>query len=137
MILLDTHVLVWAVEQDPRLGSEATLAINAAARAGELRISAITPWEIAMLVTRGRLVLARELSAWFAAVLAQPGFALIPIEPDIAIHAGRLPRSVHGDPADRLIIATAAILGYPVMTVDRAILAYAKAGHLQAIDAWR
>jgi PIN domain nuclease of toxin-antitoxin system len=137
VILLDTHVLIWAVEQDPRLGQQATLEINAAAQDGGLRVSAITPWEIAMLVTKDRLALSRETSSWFRTVLSQPGLALVPIEPEIAIHAGQLPRFIHGDPADRLIIATAAILGCPLMTVDRAILAYAKAGHLQAIDARR
>lgn len=135
MILLDTHVLVWAVEDDARLGRSAARLINAASEAGELRFSAITPWEIAMLVTRGRLALNQEIGAWFRTILAQPGVALLPIEPEIAIHAGQLPRSVHGDPADRLIIATAHAARCPLLTVDRMILAYAKAGHLQAIDA--
>lgn len=90
-----------------------------------------------MLVSKDRLTLTREVRAWFKEVLSQPGLALVPIEPEIAILAGQLPRSVHGDPADRIIMASAAILGCPLMTVDRAILAHSKAGNIQAIDARR
>jgi PIN domain nuclease of toxin-antitoxin system len=128
---------VWAVEEDRQLGRQAALQINAAAQEGGLGISAITPWEISMLVTKGRMTLSQEVGAWMRTVVSQPGLDLVPISPEIAIHAGQLPRSVHGDPADRLIIATALALKCPIMTVDSAILGYAASGHVKAVDARR
>ena len=137
VIVLDTHVLIWAVEGERRLGTDATAAIEAAGQADEVGISAITPWEIALLAERGRLRLTREVGAWIKAALALPGIRLIPLEPDIAADSARLPGAFHADPADRLIVATARQYGAPLFTADYAILSYAAGGHVQAIDALR
>ena len=69
--------------------------------------------------------------------LTQAAIRLEPISPSIAIDAGQLPGGIHGDPADRIIIATSRHLGCPLLTTDRKILAYAAIGHLKAIDARR
>ena len=90
-----------------------------------------------MLADKGKIALSRPVAAWFEAVLAAPGFSLAELTIGIGADAGSLPGNIHGDPADRLIIATARALGCPVLTADRAILAYAAAGHVQAIDARR
>ena len=135
MILLDTHVLVWAVEGDRRLGTNASAAIAAAERADAIVISAITPWEIALLAERNRLRLVQEFGTWIEAVLALPGIRLMPIEPAIAIDSVRLPGPFHDDPADRFIIATARHSGARLLTADGTILAYAKRGHVDTIDA--
>ena len=137
MILLDTHALIWAVQDERRLGADARAAIAAAEQAEGLGISAITPWEIALLAEKGRLRLSREVRAWIAAVLALPGIALLPIEPAIAVEGARLPGAFHAEPADRLIVATARHHGLPLLTADYAILSYAAGGHLQTIDALR
>ena len=137
MIVLDTHVLIWAVDGERRLGTEARAAIAAAEQADGIGISAITPWEIALLAERDRLRLAREVGAWIAAALALPGIELIPIEPAIAGDSVRLPGAFHADPADRFIVATARHYGAPLLTADYAILSYAAGGHVQTIDALR
>ena len=137
MIVLDTHVLLWAVEDERRLGPEARAAIAAAGDSDDIGISAITPWEIALLVERGRLRLAQEVSAWIRSVLALPGIKLLPIDPATATDSARLPGAFRADPADRLIIATARQCGAPLLTADFAILSYAAGGHVHTIDATR
>ena len=135
MIVLDTHVMVWAVEGDRRLGTNACAAIEAAERAGAIGISAITPWEITQLAERNRLRLVQEVGTWIEAVLALPGMRLMPIEPAVALDSVRLPGPFHADPADRLIIATARHSGARLVTADGTILSYAKRGHVDTIDA--
>ena len=137
MYLIDTHVLVWALDGNRRLGADACAAIAAAERADGIGVSAITPWEIALLADRGRLRLARETGAWIEAALALPGIRLIPVEPAIASDSVRLPGAFHADPADRLIVATARQHGAPLVTADFAILAYAAGDHVNTIDALR
>ena len=137
MIVLDTHVLVWAVDGDARLGGTARAAIEEAGRTDRIAVSAITPWEIALLAERGRLRLGRDAGLWIDTALALPGIHLMPIEPAIAIDSVRLPGSFHADPADRLIVATARYCSAPLLTADRAILEYAAGGHVHGVDASR
>jgi PIN domain nuclease of toxin-antitoxin system len=96
-------------------------------------VSAITPWEISILVAKGRLVLARDVQDWVDAVLALPGVRLAPLTPVIAVASTRLQGELRGDPADRLIVATARHLGAALVTADQALLRYAEAGHVQAV----
>ncbi|MCY3671243.1 MAG: type II toxin-antitoxin system VapC family toxin [Alphaproteobacteria bacterium] len=135
MILLDTHAFVWTVGGDRRLGPRARAAIEEAASGEGVLVSAITPWEVALLVGKGRLRLGREVGAWLEAALALPGMVLAPIEPAIAVDSTRLPGDFHADPADRLIVATSRHRGVPLLTADRAILSYAANGYLHALDA--
>ena len=137
MIVLDTHVLIWAMEADVRLGGAARSAIAQAAPEHGVGVSAITPWEIALLSEKGRLHLSRDVAAWIDAALRLPGVRLAPILPAIAIDSVRLPGTFHAHPADRLIVATARHHGAPLLTADRAILEYAAGGHVNAIDASR
>lgn len=119
MILLDTHVLVWSAEGHERLGVAAGARIEEARRTEHVGISAITPWEIALLVKKGRLRLSWEVGAWMERIFGEAGIDLLPIEPAIALDSVRLPGDFHADPA------------------DRAILGYAAAGHVTALDASR
>lgn len=135
MIVLDTHVLLWALEDEVRLGAHARSVIEQATEAGSVLISAITPWEIALLVQKGRLALTEDVGTWLATVLALPSLKLAALEPGIAVDSVRLPGKLHADPADRIIIATARHFGLPLLTADRAILAYGMAGHVATIDA--
>lgn len=130
-------MLVWALIDDPRLGPVARGMIDEATAANAALVSAITPWEVAMLVAKGRLALGRETAVWIEAALASPGLRLAPIEPDIAIDSVQLPEPFHADPADRFIVATARSRGATLLTADRAILTYAAAGHVRAADAGR
>ena len=135
-VLLDTHTLVWLMQGDERLGlaARAAIARSSASEAGVL-IAAISVWEIGMLVAKGRLTLNRDVGEWVDSALALAGLRLAPLEPGIAISATRLPADIHGDPADRLIVATARHHGATVVTDDRLILDYATAGHVRAMRA--
>lgn len=137
MILLDTHALVWSADDKPDLGGASRKLIAAAQDDGAVYISAITLWEIAMLIGKDRLQLSRHIAVWMPGVLSQPGVRIAPLTPDIGMDAGLLPPGIHGDPADRIIIATARALRCPVLTADGKILRYAAAGHLRAVDARR
>ena len=137
MILLDTHVLVWAVDGNPRLGPNAATAIEEARRTERIGVSAITPWEIALLAEKGRLRLAQDVGEWMDAALNAQGLDVLPIEPAIAVASVRLPGELHADPADRLIIATARHWRASLATADRTIADYAADGHLRVIDATR
>ena len=78
-----------------------------------------------------------DAAVWIDTALDLPGARLLPTEPAIAIDSVCLPGSFHADPADRLIVATALHCGAVPFTADRAILDYATAGHVRAIDASR
>ena len=131
-VVLDTHALVWLLQGDERLGVLARGLIQRAASADAAWVPAISAWEIAMLVAKGRLVLDREVGAWLDTALALPGLRLAPLEPRLSVDATRLPGDAHGDPADRLIIATARHHGATLVTQDKLILGYAAQGHVRA-----
>lgn len=122
MILLDTHVLVWLDEGGPRLGKSALQRIDAEFGAGKLAVSAISFWEISMLIQKGRLEMRLEMDVW-RKELIKNGLYEIPLDGAIAIRAGGL-QEFHGDPADRLIVATALQTSSILMTADQKILAW-------------
>jgi PIN domain nuclease of toxin-antitoxin system len=134
-LLLDTHVLLWMVEEHPRLGAGTKKTLNRAAREDRIMVSAITPWEIAMLVSKKRIDLQRDALEWINAVLAFPGMHLVPLEPGIAVASTRLPFEMHPDPADRVLVATARYLGATLVTADRLLLGYAKKNYFSAFNA--
>src|SRR5258708_1281682 len=125
------------MEGGGRFGDTARSTLREATVAKAVHISAITPWEIAMLSDKGRLTLSMAVQAWVERALALPGINLAPIESAIAVDAGTLPGVIHGNPAGRFLVATARTLACPIMTVARAILDYARQGHVKAIDAGR
>ena len=137
MIVLDTHVLVWLIEGSLKLGPDAKTRIDHEARTDRVGISAITPWEIALLVAKGRLQLSMDVGVWIERALRAPGVELCPIEPAIALGAVRLPGDLHADPADRLLIATARHWSVALATADAKILDYSALGHVRTVDAAR
>ena len=137
MIVVDTHVLIWVVDGDARLGRTARATIEEAESTDGIAVSAITPWEIVLLAEKGRLRLGCDAAVWIDTALDLPGVHLIPIEPAIAIDSVRLPGRFQADPADRFIVATARYCSAPLVTADGAILKYAAAGHVRVIDASR
>ena len=130
-------MLVWTVDDDARLGRTARAAIEEAGLWDGIAVSAITPWEIAVLAEKGRLRLGCDAAIWIHTALDLPGVHLVPIEPAIAIDSVRLPGNFHADPADRLIVVTARYCSAALLTADRAILDYAAGGYVRAIDASR
>jgi len=131
MLLLDTHVLVWLDEGSSRLGKTALQIINESLATGQLGVATISFWEIAMLVEKQRLVMTTELDVWRSDLL-QTGLLEIPLRGTTAIRAGQL-HLFHGDPADRIIVASAIENGATLMTADEKILSWSQ--FHQKIDA--
>jgi len=130
VILLDTHVLLWYRDGSQRLGSRAHEALDRAAINGEAAISAITFWELALLVSKGRISLPGDVRAWRRLNLRQ-GLTEVPVDGRIGARAATL-EGLPGDPADRIIVATA-LEGHRLVTADRSIPDWA--GPLQRLDA--
>lgn len=126
MILLDTHILVRYAAGDRKLGKKALAAIERALRNRALLVSSISFWEIAMLVQKGKLKLSYTPMA-LRALSLQQGIAERSVDGEIGIRSAEL-ASMHPDPADRLIVATAILSGATLVTSDAQILDVALAG---------
>jgi len=131
-VLLDTNAIIF-VAGGRSISPIAHKAIVAVALDGDILVSPISAWEIGMLAAKGRLTLAPDPNTWFRDFLARDGVRLAPLAPEDAIASLFLPAPAQGDPADRLLIATARALNVPLITRDAGMLAYAAAGHVKAI----
>lgn len=119
--LLDTHVLIWWL-QDPTLLSPAQKrVVDGAGAESPLRVSDISLWEIATLHSLARIRLAIPVREWLEKAVAPPLVRRHGISPAIASEVARLPDSFHRDPADRILVATARTLGATLLTHDRRI----------------
>lgn len=135
-LLLDTHIWVWYVENEAkRFSRRITPVVERAVQRGDVIVSAISVWEIAQLEAARRLELSMDVRTWVGRALAFPGVQLKGLSPSIAIESTRLPGDLHRDPADRILIATARLIGASLVTCDTALLAYAKKGHVRILDA--
>jgi PIN domain nuclease of toxin-antitoxin system len=132
-LLLDTCAAIW-LAQGAFLESTALKALSEANADGRaLRLSLITAWEIGLLAKSGCLAMAASPVALFQAFLRLPGVHAQQLTSDILIDSSLLPGSLHGDPADRIIIATARAHDLTIVTRDRLILDYAEKGHVRAL----
>ena len=119
MILLDTHVIAWFWSDDRRLGQQAKQEISLALEQNIAAVSAISFWEVGMRLQKGQIDVGLPLDAWRNALLEE-GIIEIPVDGGIAMRAGLL-EDIHGDPADRIIVATA-LEGHQLVTADGRIL---------------
>ena len=116
MIVLDTHVWLWWVSGPERLTARVLTLLASGDRLGVCTISA---WEIAMLVLRARISLDRDVDVWVRQALAQPNVETLPLTAEVAVAAALLEREgLGGDPADRIIYATARENGARLATRD-------------------
>ena len=123
MIVLDTHIWVWWVHGVPALSASTRAPLDSSEQTG-IAVSAISCWEVAKLVERGRLTLPCPVLHWLQQALSYPGVRLIELSPHICAESTQLPGEFHRDPADQIIVATARILDAPLVTVDGKILKY-------------
>jgi PIN domain nuclease of toxin-antitoxin system len=119
VIVLDTHVVAWAADNPKRLSPDAASAIRRARRGGGLAVSAITLWELAQLVARGRVQVYGSVEKSIKALIED--MTVIPITPEIAALATQFPDDYPHDPVDRLIGATARAEGMILVTRDERI----------------
>jgi PIN domain nuclease of toxin-antitoxin system len=127
-LLLDTCAVLWLANGEP-IDTEARSAITA----GERHVSPITAWEIANLARKNRIALTMPVAAWIRQCLAGIEASLPELSVSILVESCALPGAPPGDPADRIIIATAREHGLTIVSRDAAILAYAGAGHVKAM----
>lgn len=124
MILLDTHVLLWWTDNTKKLSLVARSTIEKERASSELAISAISVWEVCMLVRSGDLTLRVDIDTWLTDLMLVPFLQVISVDANIAKTAVFLPAWSHKDPADRIIVATALRLGVPLVTGDAKMRAY-------------
>lgn len=134
LILLDTHIWIWLLIGNRELEKSKSLPyIENAARHSNIRISAISVWEIGMLEAKGRIKFPVECLDWINKALNVPGISLEPLSSEIAVESSRLPGKFHGDPADRIIVATARKTRAVLITHDKNIISYGKQNFLQVM----
>lgn len=119
--MLDTHIWVWWLTPDERLPSAERTALDLMAAQRELCLSAISMWEAQVLHAKGRLSLPLPFADWLVRATADDVLQVLPLDVDVVLALGELPASFHGDPADRLIVATARVHALPLATHDSTI----------------
>jgi PIN domain nuclease of toxin-antitoxin system len=120
-VLLDSHTLIWAVDDPAKLGPTATTTLQNPAN--ELVVSAATVWEIAIKIGVGKFTLSGPYRMWMNQALADLGATLMPIRIDYADVQAGLPEH-HRDPFDRLLVAQALVEAIPIVSVDTALDPY-------------
>lgn len=132
-LLLDTCALIWLAERRLKPAALSLLA-HSVAQGEPVWVSAISAWELGILVAHGRLHVALEPAQYFTTLLQFPGARLAALSPEVLIGSSFLPGRAPRDPADRILAATARHLNSTLMTRDRALLEYAAAGHLRSCE---
>lgn len=133
-LLLDTHVWIWLMLGDERLNLSFRRTVEQHKENEPILISAISVWELGMLVERKRIELEMDCLDWVEQALASSNIDLMPLSPRIAIQSTRLPEKPHGDPADRILIATAHEYNAILVTHDQKILEYGKSKFIGVYD---
>lgn len=127
-LLLDTCAILWLAQ-----GAEMTTASRTAIAERGLHVSPISAWEIANLVRKGRLAATLPISTWFHQAITKMSAGLPQLSVEVLVDSCTLPGSPPDDPADRIIIATARERDMTVVTRDRRILDYSRAGHVRSM----
>jgi PIN domain nuclease of toxin-antitoxin system len=122
MIILDTHIWIWWVDEHPKLSRQNRERIEANQASG-LGVSIISCWEIAKLVEKNRLTFECPVEEWIELALDYPGIQLLPLSLPIILESTRL-SGFHADPSDQIIVATARVSGLSLLTQDQKILNY-------------
>ncbi len=131
-ILLDTHVAIWMATRNAKIKTSSEI-LRIAYDHDRLFVSVMSAWEIGMLVSKQRLTLPKDPLSWFDEAIRNFRITVLEITPEIAIKSSFLPENFHGDPADRIIVATASCEGATILTADKEILSYSKRGFVNAL----
>ncbi|MCB1118820.1 MAG: type II toxin-antitoxin system VapC family toxin [Chlamydiia bacterium] len=131
-LLLDTHIWLWTVLKNPKLGTHYIDSLKPAVENHRLYVSPISVWEISMLVAKKRVELEMDCLDWVEKSLRK--ILLTPFSPRIAVQSTRLPGLNHGDPADRILIATARELNAVLITHDQKLLEFGQGNFISVFD---
>lgn len=129
-LLLDTHVLIWYLE-GIKLSDDQVKEIEKARNNNELYISAISIWEISLLVAKEKIVLSISINEWLSRVRLIRGLKILDLSLDILVESCNLMHYTHKDPADRMIISSARDINAHLLTYDEKILDYSSKGYLR------
>ena len=133
-LLLDTHYWIWLqAGTKPPLTPKIVRMVEQAAARGNVLLSVISVWELGILEAKGRVRLQSPCDQWVREAFATPGLSLAPLTPEIALESSRLPGLFHGDPADRIIVATARSLGARLLTRDQKMIEYGRQRHVKVV----
>jgi PIN domain nuclease of toxin-antitoxin system len=130
-VLLDTHVWLWWLMGQASLPERERTSLDQAAARQELCLSAISLWEAQMLHAKRRIELPLPLGEWLRRAAAPSVVRVLPLDAEVVIALDALSAGFHGDPADRLIVATARVHRLPLATHDVRIR------RSRAVRAWR
>jgi PIN domain nuclease of toxin-antitoxin system len=134
-LLLDTHAWLWYAQGiAQRLPADAVARIEAMRRQSRLFVSTVSVWEIGMLQNKRRLTLSAAINVWVDRATALPGLRLLPLDAESALESTQLPGPIHGDPADRFLIAIARVKGLHLMTADEKIVEYGREGYVNVLQ---
>lgn len=126
MILIDTHIWIWWLNDDGPLTREERNFLDEASENRKVAISAISMWEVQMLVQKKRISLEVPFDQWLREASSPDVVQLYPIDVNVTIAAHQLPKSFHGDPADRIIVATCIATKATLMSRDRKLKTFTK-----------
>ena len=133
-LILDTHVWLWLMDGDPRLGDSLIGITETASVESRLAVCDVSIWEVVALEAAGRVAFTMPVEMWLDDALATPGLRVIPIERALAVESARLPGSFDGDVPDRFIVAAARITGGAIVTADPRIIAYGNQGYVRVVS---
>ena len=135
LVLLDTHIWLWyETGVSKAISPKLRTLIEKLVPDSGVRVSAISVWEIGNLVLKNKIAFPMGVKEWVYRAVCQPGIRLEAIDAEIAIESTLLSEGFHGDPADRILLATARKIGATLITHDKEILAYSKKHGLPAMS---
>jgi PIN domain nuclease of toxin-antitoxin system len=124
-ILLDTHIWIWYLNGDAsRLKPAIRDMLDECSQQNGLFVSDMSHWEVAMKTAKGGLTLSIDPSVWLNRAARAPGMSMVSVDRDVLLMSTRLTPPLHGDPADRILLATALLHDLPLVTADRLMVAY-------------
>ena len=133
-LLLDTHVWLWLAQGNPVISPASRKNIDKAREREHLLISPMSVWEISMLVQRKRVILEMDVSDWIKHWIELPGILIAEFSCEVAMLSNRLPGTIHGDRADRILIASAYQENAVLVTADEKILEFGEEAFISVFD---
>lgn len=134
ILVLDTHTLLWSLLAPKQLSKEIKQKITLAQETNNLIICSISLWEIAMLSSKKRINIYEPINDFLKSITDIHGLKIQDISPEVAAESVLLMDDFHGDPADRIIVATTRMNGAILLTRDKKILDWAKFGHIKSLE---